>query len=190
MDFTTVRSARLLSPENRTSAGILQSNTSSNEIASVPTSTSSSPTEHDEDQYFANFMSHLTSPTADVQATQGSSGQFGASVCTIGGMDEPSTTRFFSSSRKSSYQRREGLEEEPIYTRQQANDMLDAVSNCFAKQEKIYKVINMDEDIKSADPVNTCVVVSDDQQDLQQLLSNSLPRLVNDLQNFLDEDGG
>ncbi|KAG6836201.1 hypothetical protein H0H93_010356 [Arthromyces matolae] len=98
--------------------------------------------------------------------------------------------------------KRKKLKDKPIYTRKQVDDMLSAVSSCFAGtmkivdclQEEVLKRVDASA-IKSGektsepakDTTTTTTVPDNSNRELRQILSDTLPRLFNGLQNFLEE---
>ncbi|KAH0583295.1 hypothetical protein H2248_011168 [Termitomyces sp. 'cryptogamus'] len=176
-----------------------------------PPTISPSSASQDADQAFADFMSSLSSPASDViDEFRTSYNQFGALGNVLGPTDKnpsssnrspisrrPSTNRTRLYPRRTTIQpyyalnRRKKIKDKPIYTRCQVDDMLNAVSSCFAgTMEEVLRRIdaNNRNNDKAPDPVKNAVVpVEGPNHELRKILSDTLPRLFNGLQNFLDE---
>ncbi|KAG6829806.1 hypothetical protein H0H87_010110 [Tephrocybe sp. NHM501043] len=175
-----------------------------------PTPASHSPPTQDPaaDQAFADFMSSLTPTSPSVlEEFPTSFDQFGSLDSIIGTTNSeiiptPSTHPLPSSRSRlhprrtmqpySAANRRRKLKEKPLYTRRQVDDMLNAVSNCFAgTMEEVLKRVNISDSQKYGDktpsPAKGHEVTDDPNQELRKVLSDTLPRLFNGLQNFLDE---
>ncbi|KAG6908405.1 hypothetical protein DXG01_004766 [Tephrocybe rancida] len=176
---------------------------------SIPASPSSETTSHHEvDQAFADFMTCFTSPPAGLlEEAQASFDQYG----TLEGILSPSTTnsppshtaphttrtRFFPRRPVQPYNaanRRKKLKEKPIYTRRQVDDMLNAVSNCFAgTMEEVLKRVDTTDKTsdktsdKTPDTIKDNPVQNGSNHELRRMLSDTLPRLFNGLQNLLDD---
>ncbi|KAG6841350.1 hypothetical protein C0991_012175 [Blastosporella zonata] len=181
---------------------------------STPTTSSTSSPSQEADQAFADFMSCLTPPPSDdLEAFQPSFNQYG-SLESILSAPNSNTFSLPSSSSSSpsippspSHQpslhrsriyprrtiqpytavnRRKKIKEKPIYTRRQVDDMLSAVSNCFAgTMEEVLK--RVDPTPKADEKTPNIVKDPDSNHELRKILSDTLPRLFHGLQNFLEE---
>ncbi|KAG6841589.1 hypothetical protein C0991_009345 [Blastosporella zonata] len=183
------------------------------------TSSSSSPSQ-DADQVFPDFMSCFTPCPAELdvlEAFQQSFGQYGSPKSLLGvaksrtsihtsssssfssvpsqPASQPSLPRSRLYSRRtiqpySAANRRIRIKENPIYTRRQVDDMLSAVSNCFAgTMEQVLK--RLDSLAKSDGQIPNQAVrsnsVAGPNNERRKIPSDTLARLFSDLQTFLDE---
>ncbi|KAG6824756.1 hypothetical protein H0H92_005910 [Tricholoma furcatifolium] len=166
-----------------------------------PSSSTDSPAGQGVDQAFTDFMSCLSSPATDlIEGLQQSSYDqlslegLMAAAHTPPAPTTPPPTHQLPVSRHRSFprrtilpyttgNRRKKLKEKPIYTRRQVDDMLSAVSGCFAgTMEEVLKRVDTSAKIsdkaQAPDPAN---------QELRKILNDTLPRLFSGLQNFLNE---
>ncbi|KAG6896698.1 hypothetical protein C0992_006636 [Termitomyces sp. T32_za158] len=166
----------------------------------------------DTDQAFEDFLSCLSSSTGDVvEGLQTPYDQFGVfsgtrdstiKVCEV--LHELAVKAI---QPYPALNRRRKVKDKPIYTRRQVDDMLNAVSGCFAgamvgivplsrgvyhqfPQGEVLKRVDGDvtKGDKTSDPVKEDVVSKESSDHgLRQFVSDALPRFINDLQIMIDE---
>ncbi|KAG6908404.1 hypothetical protein DXG01_004765 [Tephrocybe rancida] len=180
--------------------------TQTNAASSLPTGSPSSDAS-DVDQAFAHFMSCLTSSdpgATSLQAFETPYDQFemsngskdGSFNRTVSSSSEAPMPKHASETRVRPHSRRGGqpynpglrrrrLKEQPVYTRRQVDDMLNAVSNCFAgTMEEVLKRVDTTEKVPDNLSDNTRRKADRDVQ-LYGILNDALPRLMYGFQSLL-----
>ncbi|KAG6908270.1 hypothetical protein DXG01_005535 [Tephrocybe rancida] len=162
-----------------------------------------SPPSGQDDQAFTTFMSCLVTPPVDGLEGALSFDQYE----TLEGawedisrkaknMDVPPATASrirprsrYGSQPYSGVDRRKNMKEKPAYTRRQVDDMLNVVSNCFAgtMKEVLKRVDVKKAGDKAASPAKDTIAADNPHDVLRKVLTDTLPRLYDGLQSFLDE---